>query len=362
MDPGIILTTWPTDITRGSGQALFIGSFLDALERTRTPVTFINPAPDAADYLTFLSERLWTNAQLASDPRFTAAAWVLGLDFDGFALPRRPTQPFIVSVRSLFAGFIRFETEPLRTLVQQQAYFEGRNARQADLVTVPSHVARQWVIDAYGVSADRVAVVDNGIDLASWDAALAGSGEIVATGPTLLAVSKLYPRKKIDVLVRALPAVAQRFPDVSLRVVGGGIEAARLRALAEAVGVAGRIVWLGDVSQRAAVAAEYRRCDLFLHPSLFETFGNVVLEAMAARRPLVVAADTAPAELVTRADGGVVVPPDDPEATAAAVIALLEDAAQRRRLGENGRRFAAAMSWTATAERYRALLSERFGV
>jgi phosphatidylinositol alpha-1,6-mannosyltransferase len=172
----------------------------------------------------------------------------------------------------------------------------------------------------------------------------------------VLAVSKLYPRKKIDVLVRAVPLLRRDFPDVDVRVVGGGFEWGALQKLSIETGAAANITWLGDIDDRSRVVSEFKRAHVFTHPSIQETFGNVCLESMASARPLVVSDVAAPPDLVRESNSGLVVPPNDPTALAAALSDLLHAEARREELGCNGRRYAEKMTWQNTAEQFMSLI------
>ncbi len=352
---GVVLTSWPLGLDQGSGTALFASGLARSLRAHGAAAETVNPRLDTSDYRQFTFDRLWFNTQLADDPRLARARWILGLDYDGFALPRRSGQRFVASARALFADIARTEPEPFRTLLLAQAYFEGHNFRRADCVAAPSEYAARQVAEHYHVPVDQIQVVPNGIDLAEWDELRPADPE-PARRPTVLAVSKLYPRKKIDVLVRATPLVRRRIADIEVRIVGGGFEWNAWRQLAADLGVEGSLVWLGDIAERRRIVAEFANCHVFVHPSIQESFGNVVLEAMAAGRPLVVSDAAAPPELVRASGGGLVVPPDDPEALAEAIIRLLDDAELRQALGRRGRSFAATFTWDQAAARYLELL------
>lgn len=353
MSSAAFITSWPLGLGQGSGTAVFIRALRLAVEAAGTPVRLINPGLDARDYANFTLERFWFNVQLAHEPALAQARWVLGLDYDGFALPRSERQPFISSARAVFAELVETEPEPTRTWLRAQAYFEGHNLRRAHLTVTASEYARRKVIEHYSVAPERVRVIPNGIDLEEWDALWADAPEPEAgRRPTVLAVSKLYPRKRIGVLLRAAPLIRRRFPDVDVRIVGGGFEWDALQALTHELGLADSVTWLGDVDDRRRVVGEFKRCHVFVHPSIQEAFGNVILEGMASARPLVVADAAAPPELVRAADAGRVIAPDEPEALAEAVCALLADDAERERLGRNGRRFAETLTWARTAQQF----------
>ncbi len=166
----------------------------------------------------------------------------------------------------------------------------------------------------------------------------------------MLAVSKLYPRKKIDTLVRAAPLIAQQYSEVEIRVVGGGFEWENLHRLSQEVGAERYITWLGDINDRQRVVAEFKGCHVFTHPSIQDAFANVCLESMASSRPLVVSDAASMPDMVRSANSGLVVTPEDPEALAAAISSLLSDEERRASYGTNGRKYAEKMTWQRTAE------------
>jgi glycosyltransferase involved in cell wall biosynthesis len=357
MKNALFLTTWPTSLGEGSGTALFIRSLKQAVEAGGTQVEFVNPTLDTRDYVQFTLDRFWFNVEFARDPRPAQADWILGLDYDGFALPRRPDRPFIASVRGLFADLVDTEPEPFRTMLRAQAYFEQRSLQTADVITTPSRYAQGKIVEYYGVQAEKVHAIPNGIDLVEWDALWRSLPEPDRSRrPTVLAVSKLYPRKKIDVLVRAVPLLRRDFPDVDVRIVGGGFAWEALQKLSAETGAGSNITWLGDIDDRRVVVSEFKRAHVFTHPSIQETFGNVCLESMASARPLVVSDAAAPPDLVRESNSGLVAPPNDPAALAAALSDLLHDETQRSELGRSGRQYAEKMTWQKTAERFMNLI------
>jgi glycosyltransferase involved in cell wall biosynthesis len=164
--------------------------------------------------------------------------------------------------------------------------------------------------DCYGLP-ELPAVVPELIDLASWRRALhdapAGSGE-----PSVLFVGRFYRRKRVDVLLRAAAMLRGR---ARFRIVGDGPCAPALHALARELKLEQTVTWLGDVS-RAQLAAEHRRAAVFCLPSVQEGFGIVLLEAMAAGKPIVASRAGAIPEVAPHA---ALVEPDNPEALAAAL-------------------------------------------
>jgi rhamnosyl/mannosyltransferase len=146
----------------------------------------------------------------------------------------------------------------------------------------------------------------------------------------LLFVGRLRYYKGLDTLIRALPQIPAR-----LQVVGIGPMEAEWKALAQEVGVAARIEWLGETPDEE-LPRLYHNADLFVLPASHqsEAFGLVQVEAMAAGLP-VVCTELGTGTTYVNLDGvtGLVVPPRDPQALVRAVNTLVADPEQRVRLG-----------------------------
>jgi glycosyltransferase involved in cell wall biosynthesis len=154
--------------------------------------------------------------------------------------------------------------------------------------------------------------------------------------PTLGMVARLAPQKGHRVLLDALPAIRSAFPDVYARLVGHEelSTAAELHAYAVERGV-DDLVWFEGF--RADVAQVMADLDVFVLPSLWEGFGLVLLEAMAAGRPVVASAVGPIPEIVVDGVTGLLVPPGDPAALAEAIVRLLGDPELAAALGRAGR-------------------------
>jgi D-inositol-3-phosphate glycosyltransferase len=191
-----------------------------------------------------------------------------------------------------------------------------------------------------GADRHRITVVPCGVDV----------DRFTATGPAeprrpgldrLVAACRLVERKGIG---NAIVALAE-LPDTELHVAGGPAaaeldadpEARRLRGLAEAHGVADRVVLRGRV-ERDAMPALLRSADAAVCAPWYEPFGIVPLEAMACGVPVVATAVGGHIDSVVHGLTGVHVPPRDSAALAAALRELLADPARREQLGREGRR------------------------
>lgn len=207
-------------------------------------------------------------------------------------------------------------------------------------------------------AACRIEVVHPAIEAEGGGVVDAALLERVGTGFALI-VSRLPGSERYkghDELLDAWPAVRERVPSARLIVVGDGADRGRLEARARELGLAEAVLFTGFVDA-PTLAELYRRCALFVLPSRDEGFGLVYLEAMAAEKPCVALAGTAPAEFLAEGETGRLVTAGDGEALASALAGLFADPAQARRMGAAGRRrFERDFTRDAFDERFSALL------
>lgn len=193
-------------------------------------------------------------------------------------------------------------------------------------------------------------VLFNGIETARFAAAEPWPSE----GPTVLFIGRHEPRKGLEVLLEALPALP---PDTRLWVAGTGPDTERLRARHDDP----RVEWLGRIDDDER-DRRLRGATVFCAPSLGgESFGIILLEAMAAGTPVVasdidgyakVACATAPDGSTPEEPAALLVPPGDPAALGAALRAVLEDEAEAARRAERGRWRAAAFDLERLTDAY----------
>jgi len=190
--------------------------------------------------------------------------------------------------------------------------------------------------------------VPNGIDLVRFRSST--SAPTAGGCASVVYVGRLEPRKGVEHLVDAIAIAQHRIAALRLVVVGDGPDRAALEARARAAHVDAR--FLGAVDDDELVAC-YRNADVVCSPATSgESFGIVLLEAMAAGRPVVATAIDGYVELAgADTSGARLVRPGDAPALARELIALLSDAAARERLGAQGAAFARRFDWAAIARR-----------
>ena len=199
-----------------------------------------------------------------------------------------------------------------------------------------------------GIAPERVRVIPNGVDPELFRPLPRGAARralgLPESGPLVVSVGALSPRKGFHLLVEAAARLADRFPDLRLAIVGGaggeGDMGAELAAQAARLGVAERVAFPGAV-RREDLAAWYSAADLFVLASAHEGCPNVVLEALACGTPVVASAVGDVPRLLADPDTGVVLDRLDPPALAAAIGAALARPWDRERV----RLAVAARSW-----------------
>lgn len=203
------------------------------------------------------------------------------------------------------------------------------------VICISDHLG-SFVRGAEGVSVDQVRVIRYGLDFGRlpprgrWRKGLG----IPDDAPLLGIVARLIPQKGHSALLEALPRVAERFPAVRIAVVGDGPLRGELERLAERLGIEARVHFVGHRPNAAEMMSEF---DVFVHPSRWEGFGLVFLEAMAAGVPVVATRVSAIPEIVEHGRTGLLVPVDDAAALADAVSRLLADREWARAMGQAGR-------------------------
>jgi len=239
-----------------------------------------------------------------------------------------------------------------------------RIVAQAGALTAVSPVAAAFHARMLGLPSERLEVVPNGVDVARFasagdtttvrrDAVRERSGTGRGVGPTVVFLGRIEHRKGADVAVRAFLRLAGERPEVRLRVLGDGPLAPKLERLRSAApdDVAARLELVGRVEPRD-LPAMLAAADVVMLPSRGgESFGIVLLEAMAAD-VAIVATDIPGYRAVARHDReALLVPPDDEVALAAGVARLLDDPSLAARLRANGRVRADEHDWEVVARR-----------
>lgn len=166
----------------------------------------------------------------------------------------------------------------------------------------------------------------------------------------LLAVSDIYVQKNYHTLIDAFAQISSQHPDLILNIVGREIDlhyAAHVRQLVKKHGVGDKVRFHGHL-ETAQITDMYRNCDVFIFPSVVETFGNPLLEAMSAGAPVACSNTAAMPEVI--ADAGLLFDPYDIDDISAKIDQLLRDSSLRKRLSEKALIRSRQFTWERTAQ------------
>ncbi len=176
--------------------------------------------------------------------------------------------------------------------------------------------------------------------------------------PVVGKISRLQPLKGHTYLIRALPRIVKRFPEVVFVFVGAGILEDELRVEARRLGVNRHIRFLGLVEPEE-IPRLIKAMDMVVHVSLREGLARVLPQALISGKPVVSYDVDGAREVVIPGETGILVRPKATNALARAIVGLLSDHEGARRMGEEGRRrFTAQFRWQRMVERIEALYLE----
>ncbi|GLX70288.1 glycosyltransferase family 4 protein [Paenibacillus glycanilyticus] len=216
--------------------------------------------------------------------------------------------------------------------------------RQADGVLANSEFTRR-LVEEYGVQASRIGIVHPGVESLfrskPADEALLRQHDLEGKY-VLMSVGRLVTRKGHDRVIEAMPAIIRHIPNAVYVIVGDGPDRGRLEKLAETVGVAGRVRFVGGVSGSEKLNDYYNVANQFIMVSRqlekgdAEGFGIVYLEAASARVPVIAGRSGGASEAVLDGVTGLLVEPESLMEITDAVVRLASDTPLRERLVREG--------------------------
>jgi sugar transferase (PEP-CTERM/EpsH1 system associated) len=213
---------------------------------------------------------------------------------------------------------------------------ESLLVRATGRIVAVSEDVRRLVCGTLHVDPDKIAVVNNGVDVP--DNAPCAYRPVPETGRkpgerSIVSVSRLAEVKNVPMLLRAFSRVDVPFP-IRLILVGDGPEREKLRKMANELGIGEKVTFLGNRSDVREILAD---STVFALASTYEGVSIAILEAMAMGLPVVATKVGGNPGIVTDGETGFLVDPHDPEAMAEKISLLLMDEKLRARMGGKGR-------------------------
>ena len=322
----------------------------------------------------------WSNDRLSIDAFPTRRAYLFCLD--AFRRERRQMiaalarrKPDVIHAQwtyefahaALGSGFpcvVTARDSPRQILRHSPSLYRLYNKFYADWLipriprlTAVSPYMRQELVDCYRLRSDPV-VIPNGIRPEIF----AGAETVRPVRPfTFTTVAGWDPRKNPEPLITAFGALIRRHPDTRLQLIGRGFEpGGRAAQWAAGRGIAAGLVFMGHLSHADVLRQLREHSDAFVHPTLEESFGSSILEAMSQRLPVIAGADSGAVPWIL--DGGLagmLVDVTSPQSLQSGMEAIMTDMALRERLARAGYdRAVTHFTLAGVADQYLSLLEE----
>jgi len=281
-----------------------------------------------------------------------------------FALRRR--LPLVVRLSTSSAETQQIDGLPNSWRLKCDVAREKLQARLADALITHSNAHRQLMAKELGVDANRISVIPLGVDVYREFV----RAQQPARPPTVVFLGRLEKRKGALDLLNAIPHVLDQVSDARFVLIGpdrphcpGGRSHREYARMEYPLHVQEHIEFAGSLSDEE-VTQHLQTADLFVAPSLYESFGLIFLEAMRWGTPVVGTFAGGIPEIVEDGKSGVLVSPGNPTELAGAIVSLLKDPQRRRGLGEAGRErveshFSVATAAARTLEIYTDVLSRQ---
>ena len=221
------------------------------------------------------------------------------------------------------------------------AHLYGATARWADRLIAVSAEVKAFHLQKTGVPESKVTVIENGVDVSAFDgyeekaAAIRREFGVAPGAPVVGIIGRLKPQKDLPTFLRAAAEILRERPDARFLAVGDGPLRAELEEQARSLGLFPALVFTG---MRKDVAAILAAIDILALSSLWEGLPVILLEGMAAARPVVSTAVDGITGVVLPNETAFLTPVSAPSELAQACLRLIRDPQLARRMGEAGRR------------------------
>ena len=281
----------------------------------------------------------------------------------GIGLKHVFRKPLLVTMHSTEMG----RRETLHNAAEKMIHeTEGWLNFEAWRVVCCSYYMVSHVKSIFGLPNDKIDMIPNGVDIDTYDSIEDNLSDFRAKfalpeEKIILYVGRLVYEKGIHVLINAVPKVLSK-ANAKFIIVGSGYMKEQLLTIVRGMGLEHKVLFQGFMDEKSLLRLQ-KCADVSVVPSLFEPFGIVALEAMAAKSPVVVSDTGGMSEIVEHDVTGVKVYPDNPDSLAWGINRILLDDGYQRRIKENAYRVVQdKYGWgkiaQQTADTYERILSE----
>ncbi len=267
---------------------------------------------------------------------------------EGFIYSLFKKTPLVTRLHTHFSEVIEFSRWPKTYDRNLSCWLEDSAILRSNLVTCSTHRHKQLIFNEIGINSKNTEIIPLGIPLP----------ELKQVDPkdkkslTILYVGRLEKRKGAHILFKAIPKILQEFPETEFIIIGRdtylndnfisfngkkehSFKNKLIKSLPEKY--LNNIQFLDYVDSKT-LHQYYSKCDIFIAPSLYESFGFIYIEAMSYAKPVIGCGVGGIPEVVQDGVNGILVPPEDHNALAEAIIGLIKDKNLREKIGKRARR------------------------
>jgi glycogen(starch) synthase len=303
--------------------------------------SYKNPSPDFATWVYLMNMNMQKETAILTRKLgdkidvFHAHDWLVANA--GIGLKHVFRKPLLVTMHSTEMG----RRDGLHTTTEKMIHeTEAWLTYEAWKVICCSNYMISHVKYAFGLPSDKLVMIPNGVNTQTYDNIDSNndfrSKYALPHEKIVLYVGRLVYEKGIHVLINAVPKVLEKV-SAKFIIVGNGYMKEQLLNIVRSMGLEHKVLFEGFVDQ-ATLLRHQKNADVSVVPSLFEPFGIVALEAMAAKSPVVVSDTGGLSEIVEHDVTGVKVYPNNPDSLAWGITKVLLDENFRKRIRENAYR------------------------
>lgn len=262
-------------------------------------------------------------------------------DAEGIVFSLMNQIPLVIRLETPLFKVAEIQGWEITTDLKFSNWMEGESARRANKTIAISKDIERLIRKHHTISKEKIELCPLGIEVPDKSLLLKYPSK---NDFNVLFVGRLEKRKGIETLFKAMPVVLRKNPDTQFYIIGkdtnlspnGG---SYKKYLLQNLDVKyHKNVKFGGYVNDDELKNYYKNCDIFVAPSLYESFGLIYLEAMAWGKPVIGCEVGGIPEIVENCQDGILIPPDDENALAEAIIKLLTDENLRVKMGTSGRK------------------------
>ncbi|MGD0336270.1 MAG: glycosyltransferase [Candidatus Omnitrophota bacterium] len=268
------------------------------------------------------------------------------LSGEGFIYSLHKRVPLVTRLHTHFSEVAHFLDWKMTMDRRLSCWFENAAILRSDIITCSTQAHARLVSGIIGISQAKIKIIPLGVEIPHLNGDIA-----VNNPPIVLFVGRIEKRKGIHILMQAIPSVLKEIPGVKFLIAGrdsyiteeevsfsGPQHLSYQQQLIKMLPVEckGQVEFLGHVSGDQ-LKRLYSACDILVAPSLYESFGQIYIEAMSYGKPVIGCGVGGVPEVINDGQTGILVPPGDAERLSSAIVGILSDRIALRQMGKAAR-------------------------